>query len=62
MVDLLHTDAIQQLEETLVGSRAVQVVDLLAEGLTQTQASTCTLLAQPQCQFSTTTSPVPPPS
>ena len=62
MADLLHADVIQQLEVALLGSPVIQVVDLLAEGLTQTQASKSALLAQPQCQFSTTTPPAPPPS
>ena len=34
MADLLHTDAIQQLEVALLGTPMVQVIDLLAGGLT----------------------------
>ena len=39
MADLLHSDAIQQIERALMGSPAAQVVDLLAGRLTQTSTA-----------------------
>ena len=61
MVDLLHAYAIQQLEVALLGSPVAQVVDLLAEGFTQAQASTFIIPVQPHPKFSTNTPPAPPP-
>ena len=55
MADLLNTDAMQQLEVAFLGSLALQVVVLLAEGLTGAQVSISTLPLPPQCQFCTAT-------
>ena len=54
MADLLHSGAIQQLEVALMGSPAVQVVDLLANRLTQTS----NVAAQHQTTFPTITPPL----
>ena len=56
MADLLYADAVQQLEVALLGS---PVVDVLAEGLTQAQASTSLVPVQSHPKFSTTTPPTP---
>ena len=44
MADLLHANAIQQLEVALLGSPAVQVIDLLACGWVQTKPVPMTTL------------------
>ena len=35
MANLLHADAVQQLEVALMGSLVAQIVNLLSEGITQ---------------------------
>ena len=47
MADLLHADAIQQLEVALLGSPGLEVIDLLSGGLVQAKAVTITTSAQP---------------
>ena len=60
IVDLLHTDAVQQLEVALLGSPASEVIDLLSSGLVQTTSSTIVASAQScLCTF-TSTCPAPP--
>ena len=60
MPDLLHTDAVQQLEVALLGSPAAQVFDLLSGGLMQTKPSTFAAPAQP-CPHTYTSTPLAPP-
>ena len=62
MADLLHPDAVQQMEIVLMGSPMAQVVDLLSEGITQAQASTSTPAIQPCPRLFTATPPAPSPS
>ena len=59
--DLLQADAIQQLEVALLGSLAVQVVDLLSGEFVQAKASTSVTPAQPHPRIYTSTPPAPPP-
>ena len=61
MADLLHTDAVQQLEVALLESPAAQVIDLLSGGLMQTKPSTFAAPAQTYLHTYTSTPPVPPP-
>ena len=44
MADLLHADAIQQLEVVPLGSSAAQVIDLLSDGWVQTKSVPTTTL------------------
>ena len=60
MADLLQADAIQQLEVALLGTLAVQVVDLLPGGLAP--SSTLVVSAQPHPRAYTLTPPAPPPT
>ena len=60
MADLIHADAIQHLEVALVGSPAVEVVDLLSSGLSQSRPVTVTMTAQPHPCTYTSTPPAPP--
>ena len=62
MVDLLHTDAVQQLEVALLGSPASKVIDPLSSGLAQTTSSTIAALAQPHPYPYTPTPPAPTPT
>ena len=47
MADLLHANAIQQLEVMLMGSPVTQVIDLLSEGLAQSSVATTSTLVSP---------------
>ena len=60
MADLLHADAIQQLEVALLGSPAAQVIDLLAGGLIP--SSIVAVPAQPHPGACISTPPAPPPT
>ena len=65
MADLLHADAIQQLEVTLMGSPAAQIIDLLSGGLAQSSAATTATLLTPVKHHPrnyTSTSLAPPPT
>ena len=57
MVDLLHADAVQQLEVALLGPPAASLVDLLSAVLEQTRPFLWTM--QPHCQTYTSTPAVP---
>ena len=59
MADLMHADAIQQLEVALLGSPAVEVVDLLSGGLSQSGPVTVTAQLHP-CTYTSTPSAPPP--
>ena len=60
MAELLHVEAIQQLEVALLGSPAAHVIDLLLAGWMQmTLASMGTVIHSPQVY---TLTPVAPPS
>ena len=62
MANLLHADAIQQLEVALLRSPAVEVVDLLLGGLSQSRPVTVTVTAPPHPCTYTSTPPAPPPA
>ena len=62
MADLLHADAIQLLEVALLGSPAVEVVDLLSGGLAQPRPVTVAASAQPHPGTYTSTPSTPPPA
>ena len=59
MADLLHADAVQQLEVALIGSPAANVVSLLSAGLEQTKPFLQTTQPHPQTYTSTPPSPIP---
>ena len=58
-MDLLHTDAIQQLEVTLLGSTAVNVIDVLASGWEQTRPVVMATQLHTQTYTSTLLAPAP---
>ena len=62
MADLLHADALQQLEVSLLGSLATQVIDLLSGGLLQPKPSTSAAPAWPHLQSYTSNPLVPLPT
>ena len=59
MADLLHADALQQLEVALLGSPAANVINLLVGGWEQTRP--VLMAAQPHPQAYTSTPPAPAP-
>ena len=60
MTELLHADAIQQLEVALLGSPAAQIPDLLSTGVMQlTLALQKPLIHAPQAYTSTLMAPLP---
>ena len=61
MADLLHADAIQQLEVALLGLPAVEVVDHLSGGLAQSRPVTVAASVEPHPPTYTSTPPAPPP-
>ena len=62
MADLIHVDAIQQLKVALLGSPAVEMIDLLSSGVSQSRTVTVTWTAQPHLCTYTSTTPAPPPA
>ena len=61
MADLMHADAIQQLEVALLRSPAAEVMDLLSTGLSKSKPATVTTV-QPHHHTYTATPPAPPPA
>ena len=59
MAELLHVDAVQQLEVALLGSPAANVIGLLSVGLEQTKLTPQTMQPHPQTYTSTSPSPIP---
>ena len=59
MADLLHADAIQQLEVVLLESPVVEVVDLLSSGLSQSRPVIVMAQLHP-CTYTSTPSAPPP--
>ena len=59
MADLLHTDAIQQVELALLGSPAANVIDLLASGWEQTRPVLMATQPHPQTYTSIPLAPAP---
>ena len=59
MADLLHVDAVQQLEVALLGSPAADVVGLLSAGLEKTNPILQTMQPHPQTYTSTPPAPIP---
>ena len=59
MADLLHADAVQQLEVAFLGPTAANVVGLLSAGLEQTKPILQTIQPHPQTYTSTPPSPIP---
>ena len=59
MADLLHADTVQQLDVTLLGSPAADVVELLSAGLEQTRPILQTMQPHPQTYTSTPLVPIP---
>ena len=59
MADLLHADAVQQLEVALLGSPAANVVELLSAGLEQTKPILQTMQPCPQTYTSFPPAPIP---
>ena len=64
VADLLHADAIQQLEVALLGTLVAQVIELLSGGLSMasTSMSTSVTPVQPHPRSYTSTPPALPPS
>ena len=62
MPDLLHADAIQQLEVALFGFPALEVIDLFSGRLVQAKLVTVTTSPQPHPCTYTSTPPAPPPA
>ena len=60
MADLLHANAIQQLEVALLGSPALEIIDLLSSGLAQANPVTIATSALPHPCTYTSTFPAPP--
>ena len=60
MADLLHTNAVHQLEVALLGSPASEVIDLLSSALVQTTSSTIAASSQPHVCSYISTPPAPP--
>ena len=62
MAELLHAEAIQQLEVALLGSPAVHVIDLLSAGWTQTKPAMMTTAIWPPQAYTLMPSALPPPA
>ena len=62
MADLMHADAIQQLEVALLVSSADEVINLLSSALSQSRLVTVIVTAQPHPCTYTSTLPAPPPA
>ena len=62
MADLLHANAVQQLEVVLLGPPASEVIDFLSGGLAQATSSTLAAAVQPYQHAYTSTPPALPPT